>query len=271
MKFLILSLIAGAAIPSGRMIVQRTVDNAGTGSYVIEQEVQFPNGTESFALKEVWVVENDRSMRVTVTPLRDPKDSVHIQILYAGGRRWIMKNGKRDDGSIPADFAERPFHFRTPEAMGRWLSQNKIAPANALAKKPLPRRLEDIKHAPEDFLRLARVDGVIAWAFGSPSSPKGDPLPGLWIEQDVFLIRKIRFPSGAEISAEDYSSYARGLHFPRARTIRWGANSVSLRVLSVAGRAPAIPLSSLDTSWKVQGLEGQPAQTLIEEFYTRFR
>lgn len=269
---LFVSTFAAASIPPTRMIFQRTSENAGSGAYTIEQEVQIPNGAEPLLLKETWIVAGDRSMKVTVTPLRDPKDSVKIQIAYVDGQRWILKDGKRVGGPVPLDFAERPFHLRTPEAAVALFSSMKIVPARAIDKKALPRKSDDIKHVPEDFVRLARSSGVITWAFGPPASPGSSVKPpGLWIEQDQFVIRKIRFPSEAEITADSYTPYARGLHFPKERTVRWGANTVSIRVLSVGSKASTANLSSLDSSWKVQGLDQQPAAAVIEEFYTRFR
>lgn len=268
---LFLSITAGAALPPARMILERTSENSGSGAYVIEQEVEIPNGAEPILLKETWTIENDRSMKVNVVPLRDPKDAIHIQIAYKDGQRWILKNGAREGGPLPTDFAERPFHLRTTEAEIAFVTGLKIVPARALDKKPMPKKSEDIKHDGEDFVRLARSNGVITWAFGAPGPAQGELTPGLWIEQDQFVIRKIRFPSEAEVSADSFSTYARGLHFPKERTIRWGKNTVSLRTLSVTPKTGPVNTSSLDASWKVQGLDQQPAHAVIEEFYTRFR
>lgn len=259
-----------AALPPARMIFQRTVDHSGSGTYVIEQEVQLPNGPEPLSLKETWVINDDRTMRVTVSALREPKDSVRLQILYAEGQRWILKGGQKSSGAIPADLTERPFHLRTLESAGTYFTNLKILPPRALDKKPLARRSEDIKRESEDFVRLARIGGVVAWAFGTPTPPQGAAMPGLWIEQDQFVIRKIRFSSEAEVAADLFTSYTRGLQFPKLRTLSWGGNTVSLRVLSVSGKGPTLSLSSLDTPWRIQGLE--PAtQSVVEEFYTRFR
>jgi hypothetical protein len=265
---------AVAYIPPARMILERTAENAGSGSYTIEQEVQFPNGPEPLVVKETWTIENDRSMRVTVTGLREQKDSLRLQILYAGGQRWIMRDGgRKESGPIPADFAERFFHWRTLDTAIMQLTALKIVPASALQKKPLPRRASDFKNEIPDYVRLSRSAGVVSWAFGLPASPSGAELtPGLWIEQDQFVIRKVRLPSQAEIIAENYTIYPRGLQFPKVRHMHWGTHSASIRVLSITGRgARNLSTSSLDTGWKTQGLAGQPAKEILEEFYTRFR
>lgn len=263
--------VAAAALPPSRMIFQRLAENSGSGSYTIEQEVQIPNGAEPLVLKETWVIDSDRSMRVTVQPMQDPKDSVHLQILYVGGQRWILRDGTKLSSTPPTEFVEKIFHLRSLESAGSSFTSLGILPPNALQKRPLPKKSEDIKHDGEDFVRLGRTDGVIAWAFGQPAPPQGEGPAGLWIEQDQFVIRKLRWSTGAEVSAESYSTYARGLQFPRLRTLRWGNQSVQIRVLSVSGKGLALSMSSLDVPWKIHGLEQQPAQRLIEEFYSRFR
>lgn len=269
---LFLGQAASASIPSARMILQRVVDHAGGGAYTVEQEVQIPNGGDTLSLKETWIIENDRSMRVTVSSMRDPKDSVQIQILYAGGQRWVQKNGRKERGPIPDDFAERIFHMRSLESMGSLLTSLKILPAEALLKKPLPKRAEDFKYEAPAYVRLARTGGVVTWAFGTPSSPSGADLsPGLWVEQDQFVVRKLRFPSQAELTADSYSSYARGLQLPKQRSLHWKEHTATIRLLSVSAKGSALSLNSLEKDWKIQGLDDQPARPLIEEFYTRFR
>ena len=121
--------VAMAALPPATMILSRTADNSGSGSYTIEQDVQFPNGAESITLHESWVIENGQSMRVTVTGLREYKDSVKFQILYAGGQRWTLQNGRRESSHLPVDFAERFCHWRTLENAQQQLISLKMAPA----------------------------------------------------------------------------------------------------------------------------------------------
>lgn len=271
-SLLLSSVISWGALPPARMILERTAENAGSGSYAIEQEVQIPNGLEPLILRENWVVENGSSMKVTVTGPRE-FPNLRFQILYAGGQRWTLRDGKRESSGIPSDFAEKFFHWRTLEVASQHLTSLRLIPHNLLQRKAPPRRVDDYKYEPEEGVRLSRTSGVIAWAFGLPSaSSSADKSPGLWVEQDQFLIRKVRLPSQAEITADNYTGYARGLQLPKVRNIQWGTHNITIRVLSVAGRgASALSTGALDTQWKMQGLEGQPAREAIEEFYKRFR
>lgn len=269
------SITVQAYIPPARMILQRTADNSGSGAYQIEQELQFPNGAEPLLLKETWLVENDRSMRVTVTGQRE-FSTLRWQILYGGGQKWSTRGGGTPNATnISADFVERFFHVRSGESLATWLMGMKILPAGATHRKALPRKSEDIRYQSEDFVRLARTGGSVAWAFGTPAAAEGTDAPaGIWIEQDQFVIRKIRLPSGADITAENLTSYPRGLIFPKTRTIRWGPHSVNINVLSINAKpnvAGQLTPSRLEAAPRNDLLKGQPAQSLIEEFYSRFR
>lgn len=271
---LIFAFPAWGYIPPTRMIIERTAENAGSGSYTIEQEVQFANGLDVLTLREIWEIDRDRSMKVTITGTRELKDKIRAQFLYAGGQRWNLdRSGKRHSSAIPADFYERLFHWRDLATASTQLTYLRLIPASLLQKKTLPKKSSEIRHVPEEGVRLARTGGVVAWAFGAPSSPTQEAKePGLWIEQDQFVIRKVRFPSAAEMTADQYSSYARGLMYPKLRTIQWGSQSVSVRTLNVSGRGPnKLGTSQLEITSIWDGLAGQPAQQTIEEFYSRFR
>jgi len=264
-----------AYIPPTRMILQRTAENSGSGIYAIEQEVQFNNVHDSLFLRETWLVENDRTMRVTVSGTKDLKDQIKLQFIYAGGQRW-SQNLNRESRRISEEFIERYFNFRSTEHLAANLMQNKILPPNAFAKKPLPKNLDTLKYEPDEFVRLSRTGGVANYAFGVPTPAEGTPNPGLWIEQDQFLIRKLRLPSQVEVTADNYTQYARGLNYPKVRTVRWGQNTVTIRLIGINARPAAANVSqfqpsSLDTSTKLDGLLNQPAREAVIEFYSRFR
>lgn len=271
----LVSSVALAYIPPTRMILQRTAENAGSGVYTIEQEVQFNNAQDSLFLKETWVIENDRTMKVTVTGTKDLKDQIRMQFIYAGGQRWSY-NGSKQNHRISEDFLEKYFNFRSTDQLASTLMNLKILPTNAFAKKPLPKNLETLKYEPDDFVRLSRAGGTVNYAFGAPSAVDGNGNPGFWIEQDQFLVRKFRLPSQVEVTADNYNQYARGLNYPKVRTIRWGQNTVTIRLIGVTSQrgnvaANTFQASSLDPNTKLDGLNSQPAKDVVLDFYSRFR
>nr|HRO68220.1 hypothetical protein [Pseudobdellovibrionaceae bacterium] len=134
-SFILTGLFVGTAhayIPPTRMIIERTAENAGSGSYTIEQEVQFSNGTDVLTLRETWEVDRGQSLKVTVSGVRDLKDKMRAQILYAGGQKWsLTPSGKRESTRIPADFTERLFHWRDLNTAAAQLTAMKLIPSQA--------------------------------------------------------------------------------------------------------------------------------------------
>ncbi|MES2855881.1 MAG: hypothetical protein V4692_08455, partial [Bdellovibrionota bacterium] len=136
------------------------------------------------------------------------------------------------------------------------------APFNPNSKTP---------HAPEALVRLGRVDGVVAYVFGVPAT--GDESkPGVWIEQDSFLLRKFRFPTSAEVVASHHVTYDSALKLPKDRRISWDSNVVNVRVLS-AKALPAAQAQKLLASTTLTANDAKEARLpdVAKEFYSRFR
>ena len=282
MKFLfcLLTLIGAGSFSQAYMlptkiILQKTAENAGAGVYSIEQEVQFQNGTEVLSLRENWLIENDRTMRVTVVGTKDLQSQIRMQFLYSNGQRYEFNGSSRQSKRWPEDFFERFLNFRSAESFANVLVNLKLIPASAMSKK-IPKNGTEFKNEAEPFVRYSRVGGIVAYAFGEPTAPgKENADPGVWIEQDQFVVRKVRLPSQAEMTADNYTQFAKGLNYPRARTIHWGAHSANIRLISAsakAGNSAALfQPNSLDITTRTEGLNNLPAKDAILEFYSRFR
>lgn len=263
---------AQAWIPRPVIILQKTSENAGSGIYQIEQEVQFQNGSDILTLKENWLIENDGNMKLHVTSSRDQqnKEAVNFYVQYSGGNRnantALIPNKKMSD-----EFLQKYFFIRSSEVWAQTLQRWDIASANSLLKKP-GRSGKDSNGADEPYLRLSRSGGVTTYAFGQAAA--ANLTPGLWVEQDQFVLRKLRLNTQTEMTADKFSSYARNLNYPRVQTVRWGNNSVTIQTISVAARTKEQALAfanKVNSSGKTEGLQGQPAAATVEDFYKRFR
>ena len=157
----------------------------------------------------------------------------------------------------------------------------KIVPQKILTKEQKIRTLKDINNNHEPYIRLARSGGTINYAFGKASPIGATTLPaGLWIEQDRFVIRRLRLPSQAEIGAEDFDDFS-GLLYPKNRSVSWDQKTVSLKTVRVA----ALPTSEeLKQRFQVSYLRSKRRETKnaittpadlaanqIKDFYSRFR
>lgn len=237
-------------------------------------EVMFHEGIESLSVKENWLVVDGGEMRVWATG-----DGLRIFKLLKRGRiYWAEQNGPEHADETPASFFMTPLFIRSPVEEKRFFMKWGILPPEVLREKRLPRDVKDIKVETEPFVRLGRTAGAIQYAYGKPAPADGPLPPGLWIEQDAFVIRKMRSPDGSEFTGSDYAPYARNLWLPRFQTILFDNHMVSMRILRVSG----IELSNehkkqLDSSW----LRGHPdagsqfpkstLALVVQEFYKRFR
>lgn len=273
---LLTPLLVHAYILPTRTILQKVSENAGSGIYAIEQEVQFSNGEENLAVKETWLIDSDRTMRLTVSGGKDLQNSFKLQFIYNGKQKWSMTNNNRKSETLSVDFLEKFLNFRNPEGLQNVLTHLKITPTTAYQKKPVAKIDGEYTHEPESWVRFSRTGGVVTYAFGAPTGADQEAgQPGIWIEQDNFVVRKLRLPTQVEMSANEYSQFTKGLFYPRSRTIRWGNNTVTIRLISASARPQtAVGLfqpSSLDSNLKWDGIKDLPAKDVIKEFYTRFR
>lgn len=273
---LALPLASSAFILPTRTILQKTSDNAGSGIYAVEQEVQFSNGEDTLTLRETWLIDSDRTMRLTVTGGKELQNSFKLQFLYTGNQKISLAGGSKKTEKLSPDFLEKFLNFRSPEIMASTLAQLKIIPNSAYQKKPLAKEGNEYKHEAEPWVRFSRTGGVVNYALGQATPLDKDiSYPGIWIEQDHFVIRKLRLPTQVEMSANNYNQFAKGLSYPRSRTIRWGNNTVTIRLISASARPQAavslFQPNSLDTPTKWDGIASVPAKDVITEFYTRFR
>ena len=265
---------ASAALPPARFIAMEVAKNSGSGAYQIEQDVQFPTSGEPLILRETWWVENENTMRLQVTGLRELKEQFRLQYVYNGGQRIGNSAQGKMAKKVADDFIEKYFHFRSGERLLNDIVSMKILPSANLARKSF-RNVKDIEYRPEAMVRLGRAGGNVAYVFGSPSPVEGNPHPGFWIEEDTFVLRKFRLPSLAEVTAEKFMQSPRGLLFPRSRTLRWGTNTVQIQTLSVSSKSGLkgdfFQPASLESVNRMEGIENPTLKATVEEFYLRFR
>jgi hypothetical protein len=261
---------AEAYIPHSSTIANRTAKNSGKGLYVIEQEVRFRTASDPVILRERWVVENGETMRLNVSSPKAGADGARFEAFYREGKRIApdLQGGVRTS-SLSPEFLEGFFHSRSGRGLLGAIVRAKIAPATILREKPKFNNLNQVTHQREPHVRLGRSGGVVAWVFGEATPADSTKLyPGAWIEQDMFVVRKVRFPSEAEVVADRHNVYGGSIRFPRVRTLSWGNHSAEIHVLSIK------PVSAQQA--QLSGTPDAKAANLpdleqVREFYSRFR
>ena len=270
-----LSCSALSYIPSSDFILQNVVKNHGRSRYVIEQEVTFSLRNMKKVVYETWHVEGVTDKR---NGQRDVQLNLHllakadnfvIQRLYKN-RLVYQKTNKKSmqKQQWPLEFLEPWFLNRSLRQMQRDILKHRMAGSALLNWNPS--RLLNISDRQNIILplSLSRHQGEVMYTYQRDTEG-----PGLWIEQDKFLIRKLRFQSDVEVLAKEYGDYSRGLKFPKNRILNDGGVSILLRVLKVNSLSANNKM--LKKKMSLRSLRSSSFseidEPLIEEFYTRFR
>lgn len=269
---------ARAFVPSSHMILGRVARASGKGVYAIEQEVQFRTEMDPIVLRERWIIENGDSMRLFVSGQKGSQESWRLDAFYRDGKRISSDGTQIVTAPASSEFIEPIHHFRSAGNIVNWLGRMRIVPAEIARSLGQTRTInrKTSPYAPEPGVRLARAGGVVTWAFGEPSPPQGALNPGLWIDQDAFQFRRLRFPSQADVQADRHASFPNGLRLPRERTVTWDNRSALIRVLSVkslpdnAATQALLSPAALSAEGRIAPMK-LPEATQVREFYSRFR
>jgi hypothetical protein len=270
---------AHAYIPNSRTIASRLTRNNGKGVYAIEQEVQFRSGTETTTLRERWIVENGETMRLWVSSVAG--QPARFDAVYRDGKRTAPDfSGNVRSTTVPSEFIERYSHARSSGEFLNSLVHAQVLPQSFLHERPRFTKANEKSQskaeiAGEPLVRMGRTGGVVNYVFGEASPVDSSKnLPGVWIEQDAFSLRRLRFPSQAEFTADQYGLQAGSLRFPNQRVVTWNDHTAVIRLISVksvdAKTASAVlnPASITTMEAKAARL---PDQAQVKEFYARFR
>ncbi len=274
---LAMSFSAQAYIPKVRTILDKTAKKHGEAIYAIQQEVIFRNDQETAVILESWVVANGEAM------FMEAKGAGFrfVNIYKDHTRHFVNEQGSEAAVTVSSDFAENLLHHRNLAGLGSALVKLNLLSPRALEGEPTYRSSKEVRHNPEASVRLGRTAGIIAYTFGTPTPVDAvQALPGLWIEQDHFFIRKLRFPSTAEMIADEYQEYPKNFWFPKTRTITWGNNGATVRTARVSVVAPKDAnaqktnpqwLRKQKAEFVSQQVSNSPLAPVIKEFYSRFR
>lgn len=283
MKFAFISLIVFTAsvsqafIPTSKTILSRATHQHGKGAYIVEQDVTFRTEGEPIVVREKWTIVNAEVMRLSVS--RKGGSDIRFEAVYRSGKRTAVDTqGSPKSSANSSEFTEPYFYFRTPGSLQLALIRAKVLPADfgRQDRKLVPQNPKDktdtavLMSINEPYVRLSRTGGVVNYALGKAvEGEQGGP--GAWFEQDAFTLRRIKFPSLAEVEAEHYLGYANQLRFPKERTFKWGTNIVSARVVSVRQATDQEAAKNLSLAASEESALRIPEVAALKEFYSRFR
>ena len=258
--FIIFSSSVIAYIPAYSMILSQVVYFNGRGDYRIDQELFFKQGLEPFSLKETWWIKSSGEMRVDVRSRNKELKDLRLRFIYNGkNKRFRDENNKMQKRKISSYHLERPFHLRSKRELQRLFSLWKVAPLQ------VPERKTD--EGSDSFVRLNRKGGMVQYQVGPG-------VPGLWIQQDEFVIHSWKWLSGESLAAWGYQLYPGNFFFPTRRRFRQTTQEVRIQVKKVQslklgkkifGRGQLSKKNTLPESLSSANRES------LREFYEKFR
>jgi hypothetical protein len=271
----LLAVIIGLAfsyIPHSHFILKKSAETHGKGIYRVQQEVIFQTADDRAIIQESWWVTSGNQMYLEA---RGPQ-TAFTGLYEEQSKFYLQPNSKISSAKLPIDFFEGYFHYRSVNEFARAILRSGITSNEILTPQRRHNQLKDIEYKPQGFVRLSRTNGTIAYAFGQAVTGDTSRTPALWIEQDTFRVRRLRFKSGNEISADEYELYSNGLEFPRSRTLTYNDMKITIRTLNVtAAKPPSSYKEMLSAKAKLEpngnGFAKSPLGEKIQKFYQEFR
>ncbi len=249
----LLSVISHGYILPLEIILQKNAVVAGNSIISVDQDVVFKDAYRSVTVKENWLIEGDRNLKLSARGAGEIKDLISVAAVYNNKNKTFISARSRQSRNFGEEFFERFLAVKSKDSFTSYLKELGISQS----------------------VRMSRAAGAICFAVGEPSKgAEPENNPGIWIEQDSFRLVKMRFPSNAQIEFTDWAVYNK-VHYPRKKTVTWDGKSVTIFVTKVSTKTGAGI-----KSFYPENLE-QPSElsltrlgslgTTIEDFYKRFR
>lgn len=274
MKFLILTLIFAceftyAALLPSRFVFERVIEQNPKQGFILEQEIAFGEA-DPFMVKETWQVHGPELKRLTVTDMQNQK--VIFSAIYRNKKRMTNQDGQLRTQSFSAEFLQKIFFIQSTTEFAQFAVQLGVVPNNVLAPAQTASKSSQFTYKEEPYVRLARSQGTVTYAYGPVSLSAEERFPGLWIEQDLFQIKKIRFPSKATLTVGSYSNVAPKIFIPKDWSLEWDGKFAKMKIKgSTFKPVDASKLQSIPLEISQFGeISKSQYRTQVEEFYSRF-
>lgn len=248
---LILPSLSFSYIPPIGFILEKSAKTTGKEIFSIDQDVIFNVLGEEVIIKENWLVEGDKNLKLSAYGQGSLKQNVSIHTVYNSKVKTQFLGSTRQSVALTTDFFQKYFFIRSAGSFTSYLSDLSILPE----------------------VRLSRVDGRIGYAIGKPTETRYHPQ--IWIDQEEFMVRKIRLPSETEVELSDFHEVKPGFQIARTQKITWGGVTATVKVMKVTPK-PKESLNAfypqyLDTPTVLNFTEASAMTEVITNFYKRFR
>jgi hypothetical protein len=254
-----LGLSANAYVPKLSTVLGKIVSTTGgTKGFILKRTVTLKD--DSAVAHETWHIGHADLMKLDVEGINTDGTAFKFEILYKGGKRMTTSvEGKIQSFSLSPEFYEPLLHYRSSRALQSRLVAMQLIPNNNTSES-----------GSAGFMNLDRYKGAVAYVLGAQDSKNTLQPPRLWVEQDSFLIRKLRMGSQIEVEFDSFKDFEEGkIKQSELQTIYWKSSTVIVQNTSTQ----LVELKTLEASLKIQKESNAvlPQNANLKEFYSRFR
>ena len=249
----LISLFSQAYILPLEIILQKNAVLAGNSIISVDQDVTFKDAYKTVTVKENWLIEGDRNLKLTAKGAGELRDLIYLTTVYNNKNKTTLISNAKQSKPVGEDFFEKYLAIKSKDSFVSYLKELGIS----------------------QNVRLSRAAGAVCFAVGEPAlgaTPNSNP--EVWFDQDSFRLAKIRFPSNAEVEFSDWAVYNK-VHYPKKKTVTWGDKSVVISITKVSTKTgvgiKSFYPENLDQNSEMSLARLGPLGSTIEDFYKRFR
>lgn len=261
---LLLALPAMAYIPKLSTVLSKVAGNNGnTKGLILKRTVTLKE--ENLTWNETWYISHADSMKVDVDGTGADGGKWSFEILYKNGKRTSpTTDGKTKSFPLSPEFFEPLLHYRSSRALTSKLTAMQLLPSWALSRGGE----NEPSHA--SFMNLDRLKGSVVYVLGSAETKNTQLPPRLWVEQDSFVVKKVRLGSQVEVEFDAIKEFEEGkIKQPELQSVFWKNATVLVQNTTTE----VVDQNKIEPHLKFQKTVGLqlPDNVNIKEFYSRFR
>lgn len=248
-----------AYVPKLSTVLSKMSSHTGSNKgFILKRTVTLKE--ENVVAHETWHVSHADLMKLDVEGTNTDGSPFKFEILYKGGKRVTTTvEGKSQSFPLSSEFFEPLLHYRSSRALHSRLVAMQIIPSNAATDAASPA-----------FMNLDRYKGGVSYLLGAQDSKNTLQPPRLWVEQDSFLIRKLRLGSQVEVEMDSFKDFEEGkIKQAELQTVFWKNATVTIQNTSTE----MVDQKKIEPLMKIQKATPAvlPQNTSLKEFYSRFR
>jgi hypothetical protein len=256
---LCLGFSANAYVPKLSTILGKMASiTGGNKAFILKRTVTLKD--ENVVANETWYIGHADLMKLEADGTNPDGSAWKFEILYKGGKRTTATvEGKTQNFPLSPEFYEPLLHYRSARALQSRLLGMQIIPNHTSTDVSSPA-----------FMNLDRYKGAVSYVLGAQDSKNTLQPPRLWVEQDSFLIRKLRMGSQIEVEFDAFKDFEEGkIKQAELQTLFWKSSTVIVQNTSTQ----LTEQKKIEPFLKMQkdGKALLPQNANLKEFYSRFR